>query len=456
METSKTVGAALPLVLMWSVLARAGTPSGDTLTPAQIAELAIPSVVHIQTSIGVGSGFVVSKDGRIATNLHVISGSKSATITLSDGKKFTEVDVLASDVAHDLAVLQVRAAELRALSLGDSSRVRPGERVVAIGHPLGLGNTVSDGLVSAVREISPTLTVLQISAPISPGSSGGPILNDHGQVIGISTAVVREGENLAFGMPVNQLKTLLETQGKPTPLANWRPPSQIERRIPKHDVAVLAGCSQSAREEIMRRIGTAISSGAPLYNDGYHEACYRIYSGAALEVDKQVKGCEQVRRALLDGIRRAESLDNWTGKAWAMRDAFDGVVDVMTRNVGPRPTASTSSLPLPPPRAVPKHPLSLLNGCSAANVKLIVQGIEDAIEIGAPLYNDGKLEACYRIYEGAALELQRKLSGCAGPKGALGVGLREAQKRKSYADKAWAMRDAFDGLLDTIERKFIN
>ena len=139
-----------------------------------------------------------------------------------------------------------------------------------------------------------------------------------------------------------------------------------------------------------------------------------------------------------------------------MRDAFDGVVDVMTRNVGPRPTASTSSLPHPPPRAVPKHPLSLLNGCSAANVKLIVQGIEDAIEIGAPLYNDGKLEACYRIYEGAALELQRKLSGCAGPKSALGVGLREAQKRKSYADKAWAMRDAFDGLLDTIERKFIN
>ena len=302
-----------------------------SLSPAQIAEIAIPSVVLIQTATGLGSGFVVTKEGRIATNLHVIAGSRSATVILSDHRKFSEVEVLASDVKHDLAVLQIRAADLRPLPLGDSGQVRPGERVVAIGHPLGLGNTVSDGLVSAVRELSPTLSVLQISAPISPGSSGGPILNDRGQVIGISTLVVTEGQNLAFGMPVNQLKALLANAGPGTPIAAWSAPSLNDRKIPKHELSILAGCGPAEQQEIERRIEAAITSGAPLYNDGHHEACYRIYSGAALEIDRKVRGCEAVRQALLDGIRRSDTIDNYTKKAWAMRDAFDGVLDAISR-----------------------------------------------------------------------------------------------------------------------------
>ena len=166
MSKNMSTGLAALAALFLSATALAADPAPVSLSPAQIAELAIPSVVLIQTATGLGSGFVVTKEGRIATNLHVIAGSRSATVVLSDRRKFSEVDVLASDVKHDLAVLQIRAADLRPLPLGDSAQVRPGERVVAIGHPLGLGTTVSDGLVSAVRELSPTLSVLQISAPI--------------------------------------------------------------------------------------------------------------------------------------------------------------------------------------------------------------------------------------------------------------------------------------------------
>lgn len=446
-------GLAALALLLASASALAAEAVPVSLSPAQIAEVAIPSVVLIQTATGLGSGFVVTKEGRIATNLHVIAGSRSATVILSDHRKFSEVEVLASDVKHDLAVLQIRAADLRPLPLGDSAQVRPGERVVAIGHPLGLGNTVSDGLVSAVRELSPTLSVLQISAPISPGSSGGPILNDRGQVIGISTLVVTEGQNLAFGMPVNQLKALLANAGPGTPIASWSAPSLNDRKIPKHDLTILAGCGPAEQQEVERRIEAAITSGAPLYNDGHHEACYRIYSGAALEIDRKVKGCEGVRQALIEGIRRSDSIDNYTKKAWAMRDAFDGVLDAISRGHVAAPEPPSLALPAAPPRAVPRHPLSLLDGCSIAKLLTIAKGIEGAIESGAPLYNDGKLEACYRIYEGAALDLTRKVQGCGGPKGALEAGLREAAKRRTYGNKAWAMRDAFDGLMGVIARR---
>src|SRR5262249_30804277 len=143
-------------------------PAASALTPAQIAEKALPSVVMIKTENIIGTGFVVWQDGRIATNLHVIAGAHQAEVSMSDGRKFDKVDVLAVDKAHDLAVLRVPATGLVPLALGDSQSVKPGERVVAIGNPLGLGNTISDGLISAVREIEPKkLTLLQITAPIA-------------------------------------------------------------------------------------------------------------------------------------------------------------------------------------------------------------------------------------------------------------------------------------------------
>jgi serine protease Do len=175
--------AGITLVTLCLVRTAVADSSASALTPAQIAQIAIPSVVLIRSPTGLGTGFVAAPGGKIVTNFHVIRGATQASIVTSDRVEHTDVEVIALDETHDLAVLRIGAPSLKPLVLADSSRAEAGEHIVAIGNPLGLGNTVSDGLLSAVREL-PQLSVLQISAPISPGSSGGPVFDDHGEVVG--------------------------------------------------------------------------------------------------------------------------------------------------------------------------------------------------------------------------------------------------------------------------------
>src|SRR5262249_7963339 len=180
----------------------------STKTPAQIAAGATPAIVSIQSSDSLGTGFVVRADGWIATNLHVIAGADQLVVVLPDKSEHPVHQVIAWDDDRDLAILKIDATKLPVLTLGDSTRVHAGDPVVAIGHPLGLEDTVSNGLVSAVRVVDEGLTVLQISAPIAPGSSGGPLFNERGEVIGVAAALITEGQNLNFGVPSQYLKQL--------------------------------------------------------------------------------------------------------------------------------------------------------------------------------------------------------------------------------------------------------
>ena len=433
--------------LLASTLAAAASP----LTPAQIAERATPAVVLIKIPDGVGSGFVIDAKGHIATNAHVIRGATEATVVLADGREFNVVQVLAADEEHDLAVLSIKANTLPVLPLGDSSKVKPGEHVVAIGHPLGLGNTVSDGLVSAVRTITPKLTVLQISAPISPGSSGGPLFNDNGEVIGISTSIVTQGQNLNFGMPVNALKPLLATSTAVS-IAEYGAKTSYRRGPPTHPDSLLDDCPTASQRDIVKSIGGAIDLGAPLYNKGNFEACYRIYAAAALDIDSSIAKCPGPKHALLTGIGNADKVKAWGDKAWAMRDAFDGVLELIARHNGLAEPTGRRSTSAAPQRNVPNHSLSVLNDCDTQAIDTIAEDIATAIESGAPLYNQGNIQACYRIYAGAIREIERNVSNCSAAKNALQDGVKIAEDRKGWADKAWALRDAFDGMLNVIER----
>jgi hypothetical protein len=201
-----------------------------------------------------------------------------------------------------------------------------------------LENTVSDGLVSAVRKLANDLTVLQISAPISPGSSGGPLLNERGEVIGISTLIATAGQNLNFAIPINALRPLL-TSDKGTPITKWHRPGAVategglRRHVPTHKLALLEGCPPERQRDIAARIESAIEEGAPIYNQGHHQACYRTYESAAREIDRKMNDCAGVRRALMAGVQRADELGDYTSKAWAMRDAFDGVLDLIDRGL---------------------------------------------------------------------------------------------------------------------------
>jgi hypothetical protein len=317
------------------------------LTPAQIAARATPSVVTIRSPEGLGTGFVVRQDGWIATNLHVIAGAQKLMVATQDRREYPVVEVLAADPVRDLAVLRVDATNMGILALGDSDSVRPGDSVVAIGHPLGLEDTVSNGLVSAVRQVDPTLTVLQISAPIAPGSSGGPLFNDKGEVIGVARAYSREGQNLNFGVPVRYLKAMI-ADPHPVPLAAFAqataaasaappPPSKlpkVKREVPHHDVSILAGCSDMDLEFTAHVISEAIELGAPVYNQEHFSACYRIYEDAALDLEKRLPAaCTGPKKAMREGRARASKLDHPALRAWAMRDAFDGMIEVIVRRM---------------------------------------------------------------------------------------------------------------------------
>lgn len=202
-----------------------GKPSSEPKNVSQIMQESKPSIVTV-TQIGrggdqeaLGTGFVVSKEGLIATNLHVIGNARRIQVQLSDGSTHEVTEIHATDASLDLAVIRIAKNDLKPLALGDSDRVTQGQQVVAIGHPQGLEFSVVEGVVSALREIEDS-TMIQIAIPIEQGNSGGPLLDMLGRVEGILTLKSAVTDNLGFAHPVNQLKLLLE-KPNPVPMSRW-------------------------------------------------------------------------------------------------------------------------------------------------------------------------------------------------------------------------------------------
>jgi hypothetical protein len=286
-----------------------------------------------------GTGFVVKANGWIATNLHVVGHGENVVVTFANGRELPAVEVMNASREHDLVILRVEAEKLPVLTLADSDRVRPGDAVVAIGHPLGFEDTISNGLVSALRHVSEELDVLQISAPIAPGSSGGPLIDEQGRVIGVATAIIQGGQNLNLAVPAKYVSALL-TNPEPISMSVFsaamssleRKAPRVERHVPRHALTLLKGCSAGNHEAITRSLAAAIEVGAPLYNGGDFAACYHVYEGAALDLTRRLpKACAGPKRALSQGRERAAKLSEPSAQAWAMRDAFDGLLEVIAR-----------------------------------------------------------------------------------------------------------------------------
>jgi len=203
------------LIMLAATLAGAQSAPSRKSIPA-IAKAANGAVVSIVMSdkdgnpIAQGSGFLVSRGGLIVTNYHVIAQGRSAVIKLPDGAFFVVDGVLAFDKARDVAIIKAHGEDFHALTLGNSDLVEVGQEVVAIGNPLSLESTVSNGIVSGIRtDEDMGGKFLQITTPISPGSSGGPLFNMAGEVVGITTLYLKGGENLNFAIPINDAKPLL-------------------------------------------------------------------------------------------------------------------------------------------------------------------------------------------------------------------------------------------------------
>lgn len=189
----------------------------------------IPSVVNITSRAmafdffyglvpqeGQGSGFVIDKDGHILTNYHVIENARQVEVTMHNRKKY-KATVVGTDPSHDLAVIQIKAADVVPAVLGDSRNLQVGQKVYAIGNPFGLSGTMTRGIVSSIRPVrEPNGAMIdeaiQTDAAINPGNSGGPLMNWHGEVIGINTMILSNvGQNagIGFAIPINTAKAVL-------------------------------------------------------------------------------------------------------------------------------------------------------------------------------------------------------------------------------------------------------
>src|SRR6202158_4920099 len=166
---------------------------------------------------GQGSGFVIDKEGHILTHYHVIADARQVEVTLHNRKKY-KATIVGSDRAHDLAVVQIKATDLQPMTLGDSTNLQVGQKVYAIGNPFGLAGTLTRGIVSSIRQVQePDGMVIeeaiQTDAAINPGNSGGPLLNWHGEVIGINTMIassVGQSAGIGFAIPINTAKAVLD------------------------------------------------------------------------------------------------------------------------------------------------------------------------------------------------------------------------------------------------------
>ena len=172
----------------------------------------MPQAPESRRTQGAGSGVIISKDGYVLTNNHVVEGAKEVTVTFANQKEY-KAQVVGRDPKTDLAVLKVESKEsFPAVTLGDSDQLQVGDWVVAIGNPFGLNNTVTSGIVSAKGRVigaGPYDDFIQTDASINPGNSGGALLNMKGELVGINTAIIPNGQGIGFAIPVNTAKPLV-------------------------------------------------------------------------------------------------------------------------------------------------------------------------------------------------------------------------------------------------------
>src|SRR5579863_3969329 len=165
---------------------------------------------------GQGSGFIIDKEGHVLTNYHVVADARQVEVTLHNRKTY-KATIVGTDRSHDLAVVQIKAPDLTPMVLGDSRNLQVGQKVYAIGNPFGLAGTMTRGIVSSIRPVSEPNgaridEAIQTDAAINPGNSGGPLMNWHGEVIGINTMILsnaNQSAGIGFAIPINTAKAVL-------------------------------------------------------------------------------------------------------------------------------------------------------------------------------------------------------------------------------------------------------
>ena len=295
MNQKTEVPRRLPYLTVAALFLLSITTVASALTTEQIAKKALAATVYLEmknstgTTLGFGSGFFV-KPNQIATNFHVIEGAAQGTAKLV-GKyvRYQIEGIIATDKDNDLAVLKVTASGVTPLSLGDSDTVNIGAKVYVAGNPKGLEGTFSDGLISR-RERYPKKR-LQMTAPISPGSSGGPVLNSAGEVIGISVSVHRalDAQNLNFAIPSNYLKALLGEARSAKPLSQNNQSISAETYFLRGNAKYELGLYHAAIADYTAAIGLKPDDAGAYYNRGTAKNALKEYNAAISDFTQAIR-----------------------------------------------------------------------------------------------------------------------------------------------------------------------
>ncbi len=224
-EESTVISAiekSVPSVVTVSINATVSRPDSFEIDPFDFFSPRLVPGQRRQIERNIGSGFIVSSDGLVITNKHVVSNTDASYKVLTNDKKTYDVEKIYRDPLNDLAILKINAAGLKPIELGDSSKLKLGQMAIAIGTPLGeFTNTVTKGIISGLGRgitagsafegyVEKLDNVIQTDAPINPGNSGGPLINSAGAAVGVNTAIADSGQSIGFAIPINVVKSLIE------------------------------------------------------------------------------------------------------------------------------------------------------------------------------------------------------------------------------------------------------
>lgn len=222
----KAIEKSIPSVVTVSINATVSSPNTFQFDPFDFFNPRLVPGERRQIERNIGSGFIVSQDGLIITNKHVVSNTEASYKVLTNDKKTYTVERIYRDPLNDLAILKINASGLKPMELGDSSKLKLGQMAIAIGTPLGeFTNTVTKGIISGLGRgitagsayegyVEKLDNVIQTDAPINPGNSGGPLINSQGTAVGVNTAIADSGQSIGFAIPINVVKNLIENFNK--------------------------------------------------------------------------------------------------------------------------------------------------------------------------------------------------------------------------------------------------
>ncbi|MBL8186961.1 MAG: trypsin-like peptidase domain-containing protein [Acidobacteria bacterium] len=269
--------------------------------------------------IGQGSGFIVTANGAIVTNLHVVQGAATLRIKLPSGDVYKTTDLVDVDDVKDIAIIKIKGFKLPTVTLGDSDKAETGDSVVAISSPEGLVNSLTTGVISGVRRLE-THRVFQITAPISRGSSGGALFNSNGEVIGVVTSLLKSGQNINFAVPINYARGMISDQAT-TSLAKLQP---LPKPEPENKTEDIYNTDQPIQSQIVTatrgKLGLTEQEPVFVRPDEALALFYRLVAGIGLYNFKEVG--DQTRTAALVKTSDSDEAEEFTIKYLSFRSGL--------------------------------------------------------------------------------------------------------------------------------------